>query len=139
MNQEEIDFANFIKELMSQADIPLQERRNFMAHLTQTGYMDEKCQKFAAQYWSKRQQQSTRAEAHIAHVAQTLDNLSALEEDPETSLSARITKEGAELMTSMSDRFVSNFKAREKMLVTNAETNEHEAELDQVAALKAAL
>ena len=131
---------NFLDWFADQEDIPLQTRRDFFEHVQATGGIDEKAMSFI----EKSVAQVERKSALRANVIQ--EQLHTFTEVLETQNQAKQYSVLEITISSINNWFQEKteaFKEKAQNFVLNTlkseETNEHESDLNQVAALKAAL
>lgn len=139
MNQTETDFVHMLEWIIAQEDIDLQTRQDFVGHIISTGTLDDKAEAFIERYLQQRQQQGLKKEAYLQQTGNLIHQLNVSTADPKTGLKAKIEQETSELITSLAERFIGNFKYREEQIVERAKTQESDAEMDEVAAIKASL
>jgi len=135
MNQLE----NFLMWFTNQEEIPAKTRRDFLAHIMKTGYIDEHSAKFIDKTMEYLEHKSTKTREYWEKDLAMWQSFIAAEENEETSLQVRDVKEAEKLINEVTDEFIEDFKAADKEASDIAESGEKSREFSEVEALKASL
>jgi len=139
MNTEEQAILDLVTRVTEWEEIPLQTRRDFLAHLIEINTLDDKALEFIAQTLNRFADQEN---ARLLELKQELANYQAYiaaQAKPETSWKQRIYESANAQVQSISDRFKTGFRGAESHWMKTEESNESQAEKSEVEALKAGL
>lgn len=139
MNQSITDIGQFIIWFAELKAVPLQTRRDFVAHLLEVEHFDAKAQTFVTQTLEQLAEREDQQIAGLKQQLEQLNNSLSLEKNPETSLAGRITRQAVSWMQGSIEDFKGYARGIQATKAQTAESAEHETELNQVAALKASL
>ena len=139
MNTEQINVEEFLTWFASQEDIPLQTRRDFFAHVQVNGGLDQKAIDYldtALETISQKNDQRINViKEKLDLVSNALDN----QKVSEISLVEKIITDISQWFVDKVGAFKTKIQSEEMAVMKTEEDNIHDQEMDQVAALKAAL
>jgi hypothetical protein len=139
MNPEEQIIFDVISQVTEWEEIPLQTRRDFLAHLLEINTLDEKAINFISETLNSFANQEN---ARLIELQQDLANYQAYisrEAQVETSWKHRIYEAANTRVQSLGESFKSGFRTAESFWMKSEESDEHQIEKNEVEALKAGL
>ncbi|NCP67123.1 hypothetical protein GW756_03350 [bacterium] len=139
MNQEDTAFVELLQWVSVQKHVPLEVRKDFMAHQLKVGYLDDKSRAFIERLMKQTEAKQQKSETQLAELDKKLMTLGKASYNDETGLKQRAVRDAEALINDLENHFVSSFKTRETELVNNAQSSQNRSDADQIAALKAGL
>jgi len=139
MNSENQALLKFLQWFCTQDFVPLQTRRDLVAHLQNQKQLDQKTVDYISQVMNSQAAEAKKSQQWHDELQTTLDDFIAAEKNPEVSLKITLKTEATEEITNLAEDFTSEVKAFNQSQNQSQETKTQTLEQDEVAAIKNSL
>ncbi|MBT3349423.1 hypothetical protein HN954_00550 [bacterium] len=129
--EEQTQLEQFLLWFTDQEIVPEKTRRDFIAHILELGYLDEKSIEFIDHVMEKLERRTHRAEAYWTEEVTKWSRWIEAEKNPKTSLQEKDLKNAEIEMQRVSEEFVEEFHAAEKEAMDQEESAEKAEEMKQ--------
>jgi len=136
MDNYEVELEKFINWFADLEQIPGETRIDFLNHILEVGYMDEKAEKFVTDSLDHLVKGSQQEADELKRRFEVLEGAVAGQEDPNLSLAEHVLHDAEEKMEKLAGGLKTDFIEFEKEKSVEAETIEQTGEDSEVEALK---
>ncbi len=136
MDNYEVELENFINWFADVEQIPGETRIDFLNHILEVGYMDEKAVKFVEDSLNHLVEVSQKEADELKRRFEVLEGAIAGQEDPELSLAEHVLRDAEKKMEKLAGGFKTEFVEFEKEKFEEAETVEQVGEDSEIESLK---
>lgn len=139
MKKKVTEFEQFICWFSNLEEVSLQARHDFLAHITEVGYIDEKATEFIENTLGNLEELSQKRQSEWQKYAQIMKNGHAIETNKSYSMRQRMAQNINVWMKEKSTWLKSKFKQKESKAIKVAESAEDIENAANIARLKASL